>query len=80
MPVAASVSYWNMKRLIGNSMTDIRDQFMKKNNGIVSLYHILVEMLLALSYSRDIPHDRIARLDWLMIQFKAKYLDKSAQK
>jgi hypothetical protein len=53
---------------------------MKKNNEITSLYHILVEMLLALSYSRDIPHDWIARIDWLMIQFKAKYLDKSAQK
>jgi len=53
---------------------------MKKNNDLISMYHILVEMLCALSYSHDIPHDRIARIDWLLIQFRAKYIDKSDQK
>jgi hypothetical protein len=55
---------------------------MKKNNleESVFLYHILMEVLLALSYSRDIPSDRIERIDYLLLQFKAKYIDKSTQK
>jgi hypothetical protein len=53
---------------------------MTKNNPIDSSYHILVEILLALSYCRDIPANRIERIDYLLTEFRKKYLDKSTQK